>query len=120
MFNTPLNVVAAPPKAKAKPVEQARPVVTGKDMNITYNRDDRTDIDTAGYKNYLFQFKQTGEVGDKEMSELLISASSMNEAIETFERIFLRGDYYKDAVISVERIGVDFVVGRADKIVMCY
>lgn len=120
MFNTPLNVVAAPPKTKAKPVEEVRPQLTGKDMNITYNRDDRTDIDTAGYKNYLFQFKQTGDVGDKEMSELLISGPTMDEAINTFERIFLRGDYYKDAVISVERIGVDFVVGRADKIVMAY
>lgn len=120
MFNTPLNVVAAVPKPRAKPVEKPRPQLTGKDLNITYNRNDRTDIDTAGYQSYFFHFTQTGEVGDKEMEQIIISKPTMDEAISMFEECFLRGDYYENAVFTVERIGVDFNPHRAERVIMAY
>lgn len=120
MFNTPLNVTHRVAVPKPRPAPKEKPKPTAQSLNITYNRNDRTDIDTAGYRSYFFHFTQTGEVGDKEMEQIIISKPTMDEAIAMFEQCFLRGDRYKDSVITVERIGVDFNPNRAERVVMAY
>ena len=120
MFNTPLNVTQRVPVPKARATPKEKPAPTAKSQNITYNRNDRTDIDTAGYKSYFFHFTLTREVEDKECGQIIISQPSMDNAIAQFERIFVRGDYYENAVFDVERIGVDFKPDRKETVVMAY
>ena len=93
---------------------------TAQSLNITYNRNDRTDIDTAGYKSYFFHFTQTGEVGDKEIEQTIIYQPNMDDEIAAFERIFFRNDHYMNSVIDVERIGVDLKPDRKEIVVMAY
>ena len=118
MFNNPLSVTARAPKPK--PVPKPKPLPTAQELNITYNRNDRGDIDCAGYKGYLFHFVQTGEVGDKECEQLIISGPDMDAAIRTFEQCFFRGDYYKNAVFTVERMAIDLRPDRTERVVMTY
>lgn len=118
MFNTPLNVTAKIPKAKSAP--KVKPLPTAQDLNITYERIVNTSIDISGYRSYFYQFVQTGEVGDKEMEKIIISKPDMDQAIAAFEQYFFRGDYYKNAKIAVECIGIDVKPPRTDPIVMAY
>lgn len=120
MFNTPLNVThrVAAPKPKATPKE--KPAPTAQSLNITYERIVNTKIDISGYKSYFFLFIQLGDVGDKEMSQIIISQPTMDQAIAAFERYFLRGDYYENAKLSVECIGIDIKPERTSPIVVAY
>ena len=120
MFNTPLNVThrVAVPKPRSAPKE--KPMPSAQSLNITYERIVNNGIDIAGYKSYFFHFIQTGEVGDKECEQIIISQPTMDQAITEFERCFFRGDYYENASISVECIGIDVKPERKTPIVMAY
>lgn len=125
LFGTPLSVSIPPKKASKKPVKVPdkpvpiiKPPPPAPRVNVRYIRDERTDIDTQGYKAYFYHFKQTGEVGDKEYEELLISAATMDQAIEIFESSCFRGDCYNNSIFSVTLTGVDFNSTREEKIVM--
>lgn len=120
MFHTPLSVPVSEKKIKArtpsKPIPQ--PVKEVKKMSIQFNRNERTDIDTKGFAQYLYHFLQVTEVQDKEISQCIISSPTMDAAIELFTSTQVRGAYYVDAVFDVELMGVDFNVDRIDKFVM--
>lgn len=119
MFDRPLSVVPGTmPTIPKFPERPALKQPTAEELNITYHRNNREDIDTRGYKSYLFHFRQTGEVGDKEMYEWIISKPTMEEAIQFFEQTQFRGDYYENAVIEVEIIGCDFKTDREYPFVM--
>lgn len=113
MFNNDLTL-STRPKMKPRQAEQAKVIAN----NIVWNRNNRSDIDSKGYKAYLFHLKQVSEVQDKEYEELLISAVDMDAAIEVFNSSCLRGDYYENAEFNITLMGVDFEPERSDKIVM--
>lgn len=94
-----------------------QPKLTGIDLNITYTREEHLELDYKGYKNYLYQLTQTGEVKDKELYSCIISAPNMDDAISYFEDTSLHSGRYQDAKIEVEIIGIDLIVGRADRYV---
>jgi hypothetical protein len=85
---------------------------------IIWNRNNRSDIDTKGYKAYLYHLKKVSDNQDKEYDELIISAIDMDSAIDTFNSACMRGDYYEGAEFNITLMGVDFETTRTDKIVM--
>lgn len=113
MFGTELQLSTRPKMTPGQAVK-AKTIAN----NIIWNRNVRSDIDTQGFKAYLFHLKQTSEVQDKEYEELIISAVDMDTAIEVFNSTCLRGDYYEKAEFDIKVMGVDFEPSRADKIVM--
>lgn len=87
-------------------------------MSIQFIRNERSDIDTRGFAKYLFHFKQSSEVQDKEIEECIISSADMDTAIELFTKTELREGYYQDAKFDVELVGVDFKMDRTSNFVM--
>lgn len=118
MFNRPLTVTNDTPEPKPY-VPPVRRSYKPEETTITFNRNERNDIDYKGYKAYLYHFHHVTEVQDKEIYECIISAADMNEAIATFVADSVRGDdWYVDAEYNVEVIGVDLKVDRESKWVM--
>lgn len=113
MFATELQLSGRPKLTPAK-AEKAKRIAS----EIIWNRNTRSDIDTQGYKAYLFHLKKVSENQDKEYDELIISAVDMDTAIETFNSTCLRGDYYEGAEFNIKVMGVDFEPDRSNKIVM--
>lgn len=74
--------------------------------DITWKREERSDIDYKGYRRYFYAFKNPSAQG-KEHLHVIISAPTMDEAIAKFMDTAADPDWYKDAVISVEVIGID-------------
>lgn len=113
MFDTKL-VCSDKPKQTVGQIEKAKSVAN----SIRFNRNNREDLATKGYKAYLYHFKRQDEVQHKEHDELIISASDMDEAIETFKATQLSGDRYENAVFNVKLFGVDFEFDRENKVLM--
>ena len=113
MFATELQLSGRPKMTPAK-AAQAKEVAN----NIIWNRNVRSDIDTKGFKAYLYHLKKVSENQDKEYDELIISAVDMDTAIETFNSVCVRGDFYENAEFNITVMGVDFEPDRSDKIVM--
>lgn len=120
MWNKPLSVeaLAKPdPSPKATPFEHK--VYTPEECSITFNRNERTDIDYKGYRAYLYQFDHVTEPGDKEIYHAIISAATIDEAIAIFVADSVRNeDWYVDAEYNVEVIGIDLKPDRESKWVM--
>jgi hypothetical protein len=113
MFDTKL-VRSDKPKQTVGQIEKVKSIAN----SIRFNRNNREDLATKGYKAYLYNFKRQGEVPHKEHGEFIISASDMDEAIETFKSTQLWGDRYENAVFDVKLFGVDFEFDRTDKVLM--
>lgn len=115
MFSDELKISGRPKMTPAK-AAKAKEIAN----NIRWNRNNREDIGTGGYRAYLYHLKQVSEVQDKEHEQLIISAADMDGAIETFKSECLRGDYYENAEFNITLMGVDFEPDREEKIIMAY
>lgn len=111
MFDNKLEVK---PRSHQQPVIdfvkeqlQQRPKQTVENRpDLTWEREERNDIDYKGYKRYFYEFKNP-DAQDKELHHAIIAAPTMNDAITEFMDQVRGPDWYENAVISVEVIGVD-------------
>lgn len=116
MFDAPFNIGSKEVPVDAPTwTEPKSPTIRN---DITFNRNERNDIDYRGYKAYLYQFDQTSEVQDKELYQFIISAPSVDEAIGVFMQSIRNEEYYADAVFDVEVIGIDLKTDRVTPWVM--
>lgn len=117
MWDTPFTIgEKSSTKAKKAP-EPSKPEPR---TDITFKRDERPDIDYKGYKAYLYFFRQATKVQDKELSDWIISAADMNTAIQVFMVSIRNEEYYRNAVIEVEVMGIDLKTDRTSPWVMEY
>lgn len=98
-------------------VEQEVPAIR---TDITFNKNERNDIDYKGYRAYLYQFDQVTEVQDKELYEFIISAPTIDDAIGIFMQSIPNEEYYQDAIFDVEVIAIDLKTDRTTPWVMEY
>lgn len=88
--------------------------------DITFNKNERNDIDYKGYRAYLYQFDQVTEVQDKELYGFIISAPTIDDAIGIFMQSIPNEGYYQDAIFDVEVIAIDLKTDRTTPWVMEY
>lgn len=113
MFDSQLKLSTKPKMTPAKAARAKE--VAG---SINWNRNNRDDLATSGYKGYFYHLTRTSNAHDKELSELIVSAANMDEAIEVFNSTQLNGELYADATFNIRLMGVDFDPDREEKVVM--